>query len=245
MRVMLVGETWASIGFHSKGFSSYITSGYEESAAPLIDALESHVELTYLRNHEAVKGFPDTPEQLAAYDVILFSDVGADTLLLHPETMQSHIRPNRLRSVEQYVQRGGGFGMIGGWMSFAGFDGHARYHRTAIEETLPVRIAPYDDRAEVPEGALTTVLRQDHPILQGVDGEWPALLGYNRVEAKPGAEVLATIDGDPLIVVGTHGAGRSLAFASDCTPHWGPPAFVQWEHYARFWRQLVTWLAGG
>src|SRR5205814_9884477 len=103
--------------------------------APLAAALERFAELRYLRNHEAATQLPDRPEDLAAYDVILFSDVGADTLLLHPETLQSKIRPNRLRSVEQYVARGGGFAMIGGWMSFGGFAGHGRYHRTAIEET--------------------------------------------------------------------------------------------------------------
>ena len=38
--------------------------------------------------------------------------------------------------------------------------------------------------------------------------------------------------------------GRQLrAFASDCGPHWAPPAFVEWEGYAPLWRQLAGWAA--
>jgi uncharacterized membrane protein len=39
------------------------------------------------------------------------------------------------------------------------------------------------------------------------------------------------------------GAGRTLAFASDCAPHWGSPEFVAWEGYGPFWRRAVHWLA--
>jgi uncharacterized membrane protein len=243
MRVLLVGESWASVALHQKGFSSYVTSGYEEGAAPLIAALESFAELRYLRNHEAGQ-LPNRAEDLAAYDAILFSDVGADTLLLHPETMQSKIRPNPLRAVEQYVARGGGFAMIGGWMSFGGFAGHGRYHRTPVEEALPVRIAPWDDRVETPEGVRPSATDVGHPILDGIDGEWPRMLGYNRLEAKPGAQVLLQIADDPFLIVGRHGDGRALAYASDCSPHWGPPEYLAWPHYQRLWRQIVSWLAG-
>ncbi len=244
MRVLVVGESWASLGLHQKGFTSYVTSAYEEGGTPLLEALQGHADVTYIRNHEVPARFPDTPEQMSEYDVIVFSDVGADTLLLHPETLQSKIRPNRLRSVEQYVARGGGFAMIGGWMSFAGFSNQARYHGTAIEELLPVTIATYDDRVETPEGIRPVVRTSSHPILAGISGEWPRMLGYNRFEAKPGAQVLATIGDDPFLVVGSHGAGRALAYASDCAPHWGPPEYLSWEHYRRFWRQAVSWLAG-
>ena len=42
--------------------------------------------------------------------------------------------------------------MIGGYYSFQGINGGARYHRTPVEEVLPVECLPYDDRVEVPEG---------------------------------------------------------------------------------------------
>ena len=73
---------------------------------------------------------------------------------------------------------------------------------------------------------------------------WPALLGYNRLTAKTGADVVALVGDDPLIVAGTHGKGRAVAFASDCGPHWAPPAFVNWKGYARLWPQIAAWAAG-
>ena len=37
---------------------------------------------------------------------------------------------------------------------------------------------------------------------------------------------------------------RKVAFASDCGPHWAPPAFVDWPGYTTLWRQIVGWAAG-
>ena len=71
-----------------------------------------------------------------------------------------------------------------------------------------------------------------------------ALLGYNRITAKPGAGIVARAGKDPLIVAGASGRGRSVAFASDCGPHWAPPAFVEWKGYAPLWRQIAAWAAG-
>jgi uncharacterized membrane protein len=53
-----------------------------------------------------------------------------------------------------------------------------------------------------------------------------------------------SVGDDPLIVAGSHGKGRSVAFTSDCGPHWCPPPFVAWEGYARMWQQLAEWVAG-
>jgi uncharacterized membrane protein len=84
----------------------------------------------------------------------------------------------------------------------------------------------------------------EHPIVIGLDGEWPDLLGYNRVRPREGVEVVVSVGDDPLIVAGTHGQGRSAAFTSDCGPHWCPPPFMAWDGYAVMWAQLVAWVAG-
>jgi uncharacterized membrane protein len=68
-------------------------------------------------------------------------------------------------------------------------------------------------------------------------------LGYNRFSAHPDADVLLQMGPDPFLVVWEYGEGRSAAFASDCGPHWGPPAYLNWEHHDRFWAQFVGWLA--
>ncbi|EAS0890440.1 glutamine amidotransferase, partial [Salmonella enterica subsp. enterica serovar Kentucky] len=33
--------------------------------------------------------------------------------------------------------------------------------------------------------------------------------------------------------------GKVCCFASDCSPHWGSPQFLQWEHYATFWCNVL------
>jgi len=68
------------------------------------------------------------------------------------------------------------------------------------------------------------------------------------VRAKLGATVLATVSADygekPLLVAGSFGKGRSLAWTSDIGPHWLPPEFVAWKGYARLWAQALGWLCG-
>ena len=165
------------------------------------------------------------------------------TRLLHPETFtKSKVLPNRLVALRDYVANGGGLVMVGGYMTFQGIEGKAKYAGTAVEDALPVLMQSHDDRVEAPQGAQPHVGDAGHPLLSGVSGEWPVLLGYNKVVAKPDAEVLVRVGGDPLIVVGTHGKGRSVAFTSDCGPHWAPPPFVEWPGYAPLWNGSPTGL---
>ena len=48
--------------------------------------------------------------------------------------------------------------------------------------------------------------------------------------------------GDPFVVVGDYGKGKSMAFASDIAPHWGA-GFMKWQGYDQFWIQAIRWLA--
>ena len=135
--------------------------------------------------------------------------------------------------------------MVGGYLTFQGIEGRARWAGTPVEEALPVTMQATDDRVEVPAGIEPTVLLPSHPIVAGLPGPWPALLGYNRVRPRTGAAVVAAVGDDPLIVAGEHGRGRGVAFTSDCGPHWCPPPFVEWPGYARMWQQLLRWVSGG
>jgi uncharacterized membrane protein len=146
--------------------------------------------------------------------------------------------------VEEYVRAGGGLLMIGGYLSFAGIEGKARYHGTPVEAALPVLISATDDRAEHPEGVVPDVVLPDHSVLRGVPGPWPAVLGFNQVIARPTAEVVVRCGDDPLLVCGSHHAGRSAVFTSDCAPHWAPPEFLEWPGYRALWPNLIGWLAG-
>ena len=189
--------------------------------------------------------FPyDADTLLGRYDTIILSDLPSDSLLLPRAVfIDGQTRPNRLSAIGDFVHRGGGLLMVGGYMSFSGFEGRARYGMTSLAEVLPVEMLHWDDRKEVPEGVVPLV-KESHVVVEGLEGGWPHFLGYNLVRERADAHVvLAADNGDPLLVVGTHGAGRVAAFMSDCAPHWGSPAFMGWEFYGRFWTQLVRWLS--
>lgn len=245
-RVLIAGESWTTHSIHQKGFDSFTTTEYNEGIRWLRAALEgSGWTVDFQPSHVAARDFPQTAEALAGYDVVMLSDIGANTLLLHPDTFVRSISlPNRLVAIRDYVRNGGGLVMIGGYMTFQGIDGKAKYAGTAVEEALPVLMESHDDRVESPQGVVPKVGDPGHLILAGLDSEWPALLGYNKVIGKSDADVLVRVGGDPLIVAGTFGEGRSVAFTSDCGPHWAPPAFCDWTGYARLWTNIANWAAG-
>jgi len=244
LRILLAGESWMTYGIHIKGFASYSTGAYEIGMQPLRDALVSmgH-EFVYIPNHEATETFPKTLDELKKYDVVIFSDLPADTLLLHNDTfVLGRKSPNRLKLIVEYVQAGGGFLMVGGYMSFSGYQAKAGYHFSPLTQVLPVGLHGIDDRIEAPEGVVPEMTRPEHPVLNGIPKSWPFFLGYNKL--KPGdGEILMTCQGDPFLAVRQLGEGRAAAFASDCSPHWAPTDFTTWEFYPRFWDQLVAWLA--
>ena len=251
-KVLLVGESWATSATHYKGFDQFGSVTFHLGAEPLVAALrDSPYALTYMPAHEAAEGFPFTAEGLAQYDVILLSDIGANTLLLPPDVwLRGKPVPNRLKLIRDWTAKGGGLAMIGGYFSFQGIDGKARWRRTPVEEALPVECLPYDDRIEVPDGFVPEIAQQhrNHPIFAGLELPMPLLLGANEVVVKPGAEVLASLPagegGHPLLVTGRHGTGRTLAWTSDIGPHWLPQPFVDWPGYKTLWRNTLGWLAG-
>ena len=209
-KVLLVGESWVSSSTHVKGFDFFSSSFYATGGDFLISALQKRgIEVTHLPSHEAAKNFPFDLGKLQAFDVVILSDIGANTLLLPPETfLEGKRMPNRLELIKEYVTEGGGLVMAGGYLSFQGIYGAARYHRSPIENVLPVSLLPTDDRIEKPEGVNPTVVNENHFITSGIEKEWPYVLGFNEVKAKEGSEVLVMLKDHPLLVVGTFGQGK-------------------------------------
>lgn len=245
MKILVAGESWVKHTIHIKGFDDFTSSEYEEGIEWFAGSMDkAGIQLDFMPNHEAPEKFPVSLSELQKYDAVILSDIGSNTLLLSKSVFsKSQLGVNRLKLIRDYVEQGGGFAMIGGYMSFQGIDAKAKYKHTAIEEILPITMLPYDDRLEAPEGLQIDIVLPDHPILSGIDGNWPAFLGYNKIYAKPGATVLAKHGDCAFLAVGTFGKGRTLAFASDFAPHWGPKEFIEWKHYDRLWQNSVNWLA--
>lgn len=243
---LLVGESWHTIEYHTKGFDTFSNATYTSAIGDLQAALEGDgIETTYQPCHVAASEFPESAAELAEYDVVVLSDIGYNTLAIPPATFaEGTRRADRLHLLESYVRAGGGLLMVGGYLSFQGIEAKANYAGTPVEEALPVTLQRHDDRVERAAGVDAETVDGDHPVTDAIDGEWPDFLGYNRFTVDDDATELARLDEDPLLVVGPHGDGRSAAFASDCAPHWGPTEFVEWEHYPTLWASLVRWLAG-
>ena len=129
---------------HQKGFDSFTTTEYAEGGGWLRAALGGGGwEVIYQPAHVAAQAFPATAADLAAYDCVILSDIGSNTLLLNPDTFfRFKSLPNRLTAIRDYVAAGGDLVMVGGYMTFQGIDAKARYHDTPVEDALPALILP-------------------------------------------------------------------------------------------------------
>ena len=245
MKILFVGETWIINSIHIKGFDHFTTSQFGSGIKWIKEAFISEgIEVDHMAAHDAHKDFPFSVDKLKQYDAVLFSDIGSNTFLLHDDTfVKGVIVPNRLQVIKEYVEGGGGFAMIGGYMSFTGVDGKARYKYTPIESILPVELYPFDDRVERPEGACVEVLDENHPVLKNIDKPFPVFLGYNKLAPKDMKSVIAKTGDDVFLAAHDYGKGKVLVFASDCSPHWAPMEFVNWEYYATFWGNVVRYLS--
>ncbi len=246
VKLLFVGESWIKHTIHMKGMDHFVSVEYEEGAGVFLRCLaEKGFDVTYIRAHEVSEKFPRSLEQLQQYDAVALSDIGSNSFLLTNETfLRSEISVNRLQLIVDFVRSGGGLVKIGGYMSFTGIDGRARYGMSPLAEVIPVQMLSHDDRIEIPQGVAPEVLETRHPAIGEVPAKWPRMLGYNKTSAKAGSTVIARINGDPLLVVKAEGKGRALAFMSDVAPHWAPPEFMKWPHYAALWTSMVGWAAG-
>ncbi|WP_299970994.1 glutamine amidotransferase [uncultured Roseobacter sp.] len=249
-KLLLVGESWVSSASHFKGFDQFGSVTFHTGADRFVEGMaKAGIDVTYMKAHEAAEAFPYAQEDLDAYDVLMLSDIGANTLLLPPDVwLRGERVPNRLKMIESWTRNGGGLIMIGGYLTFQGIDGRGRWHRTPVEMALPVTCLPNDDRVEIPEGASPEVVLSEHPILSGVPADWPYLLGVNEIQPKQDAETVLRLsqdhDGLPLLVTGSYGEGRTVAWASDMSEHWLPKPFLGWPGYDVLFANMVNWAAG-
>ena len=244
-RVLLAGESWTIHEIHQKGFDTFTSTSFATGADAFIAAAAEHgIEVEQMYGHDVPARFPRTAEGLAAYDVVIISDIGANSFLLTPETWKQGLASdNSLRALVDWTRRGGGLMMAGGYLSFQGINAVANFARSPLAEALPVRMLPGDDRVEAPEGAPVAIADAGHPLARLLDGA-PELLGYNEVEPVADARVVATVGAHPLLATREFGSGRSLAWTSDIGPHWCPQPFLDWNGFSALVAGMIAWLAG-
>lgn len=152
--MLIGGEFWVTNATHYKGFDQFTSTTFESGVTPMKQVLEAGGnDVRWMPAHQAAEAFPQHSEGLRDVDGFVLSDIGANTLLLHPDTwLRGQPTPNRLKLIRDWTAVGGALVMCGGSYSFQGIGAGAFYRGTAVEEALPVSISPYDDRVEVPEG---------------------------------------------------------------------------------------------
>ena len=83
-KVLFVGESWHVHVVEAKGFDTFSYDYYEEATGFIKAALEKNgVEFCHIPSHLVEYKFPTTLEELQEYDVVMFSDVGANTMTGH------------------------------------------------------------------------------------------------------------------------------------------------------------------
>lgn len=172
------------------------------------------------------------------FDVYILGDVASN-----------RFSADELGKLTKAVERGAGLLMMGGYESF----GPGGWGRTAVADVLPVKMGPADGQRKEPLKFVPTAAGLRHFVLRlsGDDSTnqtlWKGLrpLDGGSVIAglKPNALVLAqTPEGAPLLAAQEVGAGRTVAFVGDTTWRWRKDEAGITAH-ARFWRQLILWLA--
>jgi uncharacterized membrane protein len=194
--------------------------------------------------------FPNSPEGLAKYDVVLLGDVDP-----------REFSDGQFRMLIEFVtQKGGGFGMAAG-PRFS----PAAYRSTRLAELLPVEMEQVrrgEERqgegtefrpALTADGAASPAFRLlVDPAAGGksLKSDVPPLYWYaHGVRPGNGARVLLSHpkekgpDGNaaPLLVVGDRGKGRSMFVAVDDVWRWRYGGDE--EAYLTFWHELVSDLA--
>ncbi|MBU7004965.1 MAG: hypothetical protein HXS50_05320 [Theionarchaea archaeon] len=164
---------------------------------------------------------PRTYGELLDGDLILLSDVRADTLPV-----------KWLDWFSQSVEDGGlGLLMIGGILSFGGYSDSPPWDITSIGPLLPVDLV---ERQTTSVPWKPVIVAEEDQLMTALPWKTsPFFHGYNDVKIRDGALLLAvTSDAkrNPFMASWNIGNGRSFAFCTDWTPGWGVD-FMKWNYY--------------
>jgi hypothetical protein len=149
--------------------------------------------------------------------------------------------PVQRKMLKDFVERGGAVLWLGGKFAFG-----AQYQNTAFEEMAPVTFAGETDLAALPQGGLLALAPggRDEITPKLSWAQQPRLFWHHTVVPKAGATVRLTVDAHPLLVTGTHGAGRVGVFAGSVMgdPAAGQVPFWEWDGWPSLLAGTIHWL---
>jgi uncharacterized membrane protein len=247
-KILLAGETFIISQSVAIGYDNLTSTSRANGATYFLEALKgSAYEVLQLPSDQCEAEFPTSMEALNEYNAVILSDIGALSLLFTVNCRNGRPGVNRLALLNEWVGNGGSIMMAGGYNSYQGMFGTARFHETPLEECLPVDCLPYSDGLEAPEG-LQPIISAPHAITSQLQPDLPPVLGLNKVKMKSSSDSQLLLEVPyrgktyPLLAVREFGRGRSLAWMTDIGPHWMSKAFVEHADYAQLMRSLMAWL---
>ncbi len=126
--------------------------------------------------------------------------------------------------------------------------GGGRFYDAANPQSIPDIFLKETQQVagqQIVEESFFPILTSNSPILRGIEGGYPELLGYNGTTAKPAAQtVFVTARDDPLLAQWQYGLGRSVAWTSDTTGKWAKD-WLPWPSFTKFFSQMVGWTFPG
>lgn len=186
-------------------------------------------------------GFPDTRDELFAYDALIIGSVEAASL-----------SDEQQQIIGDFVsERGGSLLMLAGPNGL----GNGGWGQSAIADLLPSRLPPSSvdsfvrTRAAVqltPQGADTEILRLAATIDENraVWASLPEVADYQATgEMKPAAMTLLNAvtetGSQPLLITQPYGRGHVYVLASGGTWRWQMSSPLEDQSHETFWRQLM------
>ena len=203
-------------------------------------AREINTELRVIR--EPVRGgkglLEDADFAPGQYDVYILGGVPAD-----------HFTRPQIGLLARAVERGAGLMMLGGRSSF----GAGGWGTTELDKVLPSHVSSADGEVNPGDEGIkvvpSTTELDNYVVRLGssaaesttIWGKLAPITGYNRLgQPNKLAFILARAGRDPVMIgMDDVGKGRSLEFGGETWP-W---ARTEREAHARFWRQVILWLA--
>lgn len=220
---------------------------------PTIDLLS----FVILRTPRDIINVPLNEQSLIPFpvDTLFSKELGNFDLLVFDNFLYSlFLRTHHLESIRDFVKKGGALALIGGPNFIEG----GMNGGSPIDEILPAKFFGKESyRRGSPSGVALTRAGRTHPLTRlspiaeenlRIWREMPPLDGINPIEAKGSAVTLLEKEerfGQPLLVVGRYGHGRTLILATDESWKWYAGMVAKREGnwaYLRFMERLVRWL---
>ena len=190
--------------------------------------------------------FPETPQELLKYDVLILGDLSAE-----------HLTTAQQQAIVHFVEQRGKAVIFLPSHNSLGTNG---FRSTELARILPIQI-PANGCLEQ-DGEFSLDLTQTgmfHPMLQLTEkierntdiwNNLPALSrSYRRFQLRASATTLITKEGgEPILIFQRVGLGKSLLFAAEGIWNWdfGVNLFKGTTYqtvYPRFWAQTLRWMA--